>query len=264
MKKNLTKVSLLLSLLFVLVAASCSSYKKVPYLQNSDALEPHAMHHEPVIQPHDQLTIAVVSSQDQHAAMAFNLLVPTTNSTNSLTSQPALQKYIVDTKGCVAVPNVGELHLAGLTLPEAENLVLEKVKGAFAMPPSVTVRFADYKISVLGEVADPGTYVIANGKVNILQALSLAGDLTVYGQRDNVKIVREDENGVKSVHEINLNDAALLNSPNYYLQQNDVVYVTPNKAKSRNSDISTSTSLWFSGTSVVVSLVSLLFNILNK
>ena len=88
--------------------------------------------------------------------------------------------------------------------------------------------------------------------------------LTVYGTRDNVKVIREDETGKKNVYELNLNDVAILNSPYYYLQQNDIVYVTPNKSKAKNSDIGSSTSLWFTGTSIVISLASLLLNILNK
>lgn len=267
MKRNLTKIIAYLPLLMLMAVASCTSYKKVPYLQNSnelDSLGLQSVIQEPVIQPHDLLTITVINSQDQQSAMAYNLLAPVDNSvTRSVTSQPALQNYIVDSKGCVRMPNVGELHIAGLTVPEAEALVLDKVKGAFKTLPTVTVRFVDYKISVLGEVNSPGTYPVKNGKINVFQALALARDLTVYGRRDNVKIIREDENGTKNVYELNLNDAALLNSPYYYLQQNDVVYVTPNKSKAKNSDIGSSTSLWFSGTSILISLTSLLYNILK-
>lgn len=267
MKKILTKNVMLLLLLVVVLATSCNSYKKVPYLQNSGNVNPfvaESVVSEPVIMPYDMLTITVVSAQDLKAAMSFNLIMPSDNSVlKTVISQPTLQNYIVDSKGCVNIPNVGEVHIAGKTISEAEEFVLGKVKSAFAVPPTVTVRFVDYKISVLGEVTAPGTYTIKNGKVNILQALSLARDLTIYGERSNVKIIREDATGVQNVYEVDLNDAALLNSPYYYLQQNDVIYVTPNKAKSKNSDIGSSTSLWFSGTSVAISLISLLFNILN-
>ena len=260
MKKILTKNAMLLLLLTVVFATSCNSYKKVPYLQNSGNLKTYAGNSaisEPVIMPYDMLTITVVSTQDLKAAMSFNLIMPSDNSTvKTLTTQPALQHYVVDSKGCVNIPNVGEVHIAGKTISEAEELVLSKVESAFAVPPTVTVRFVDYKISVLGEVTAPGTYTIKNGKVNILQALSLARDLTIYGERSNVKIVRENADGAQNVYEIDLNDAALLNSPYYYLQQNDIVYVTPNKAKSKNSDIGSSTSLWFSGTSVAISLIT--------
>ncbi len=267
MKRRMAKFSMLLSLLVVMAISSCTSYKNVPYLQNSrdySTAVQGAKVHEPVIQPQDMLTITVVNSQDPQSAMSYNLVVPVDNSMiRTLTSQPALQNYIVDSKGCVKIPNVGEVHISGLTIPEVESLVLSKVKGAFAVPPTVTVRFVDYKISVLGEVVAPGSYTIKDGKVNIFEALALARDLTVYGMRDNVKVIREDSNGVKSIHEVNLNDASLLDSPYYYLQQNDVVYVTPNKSKAKNSDVGSSTSLWFSGTSIAISLISLLYNILN-
>lgn len=267
MKKNLSVSAMSLILLFVMALASCTSYKQVPYLQNSkdfksEASQPNVT--EPVILPYDMLTISVVNAQDAMAAMSYNLIMPLDNSViKSMTSQPALQNYVVDANGCVNIPNVGEVSLAGKTIHEAEEIVLAKVASAFTVPPTVTVRFVDYKISVLGEVTAPGTYTIKNGKVNVLQALSLARDLTIYGERENVKIIREDANGKQNIYEVNLNDAALLNSPYYYLQQNDIVYVTPNKSKAKNSDIGSSTSLWFSGTSVAVSLISLLFNILR-
>ena len=267
MKKNMTKSVVSVLLLVVALFASCTSYKQVPYIQNSGDYDTSSMQStvaEPVILPYDMLNITVVSVQDLKAATLFNLIMPSeSDGAERLTSQPALQHYLVDARGCVNIPNVGEVFLAGKTVWQAEELILAKVKSAFAVPPTVTVRFVDYKISVLGEVTSPGTYTIKNGKVNILQALSLAGDLTIYGMRENVKIIREDANGVQNVYEVNLHDASLLNSPYYYLQQNDIVYVTPNKSKAKNSDVGTSTSLWFSGTSVAVSLISLLFNILR-
>ena len=104
---------------------------------------------------------------------------------------------------------------------------------------------------------------ILDGASELLEALASAGDLTVYGKRDNVKIIREETNGEKKVYEVDLNDASLLTSPLYYLQQNDVVYVTPNKSKAKGSDIGSATSLWFSTTSIGISLVNLLLNIIR-
>jgi polysaccharide export outer membrane protein len=129
--------------------------------------------------------------------------------------------------------------------------------------PIVNVRMANYKISVLGEVAHPGTFSISNEKVNIFEALALAGDMTVWGVREDVKLIREDSNGERQVVSLNMNDADVINSDYYYLQQNDVVYVTPNKVKARNSDIGSATSLWFTAGSMLVSIASLLVNILR-
>ena len=267
MKIMQKKIFVFLSLLMVLFMASCSSYKKVPYLQNSkewSELEQEMVVYEPRIQPHDLLNIVVTNPDNPTASLAYNLVSPSDAATNRyLQSQPTLQNYIVDVNGDVVIPNVGKVNLGGKTIAEAEQLVLAKVQSSFSSTPVVIVRFVDFKISVLGEVTAPGTFTIKNGKVTILEALAHARDLTIYGQRDNVKVVREDENGRKEVYEVNLNDASLFTSPCYYLQQNDVVYVTPNKSKAKNSDIGSSTSLWFSGTSILISLASLLFNILK-
>ena len=267
--KNVLKKSVMLASLLMLVAiTSCSSYKKVPYLKNSaefSSMEQVTANVDPVIQPHDLLTITVTNPENPLIAQAYNLVGPSdATQSRSLYSQPVLQNYIVDASGNVNVPKVGQLHIAGMTIPEVEALVLDKIKGDFSNLPTVVVRFVDYKISVLGEVNAPGTYTVKNGKVNVLQALAMARDLTVYGTRDNVKVIREDATGKKNVYELDLNDVALLNSPYYYLQQNDVVYVTPNKSKAKNSDIGSSTSLWFTGTSIVISLASLLLNILKN
>ena len=264
MKKNIVIVSLLALMLL----ASCTSYKKVPYLQNSSEWKGTAeavTMYEPKIQPYDLLSILVTTPDNPTSSIAYNLISPSDNSRNqSLQSQPTLHNYLVDAKGNVKIPNVvGELNIAGLTIAQAEQVILGKVRGSFATEPVVVVRFVDFKISVLGEVTAPGTYTVKNGKVNIFEALALARDLTIYGQRDNVKIIREDNAGKKQVIELDLNDTSVLDSPNYYLQQNDVVYVTPNKSKARNSDIGSSTSLWFSGTSILISLTSLLYNILK-
>ena len=109
----------------------------------------------------------------------------------------------------------------------------------------------------------PGSYQVSREKINILEALAQAGDLTIYGVRERVKLIREDAKGHKEIHTINLNDANLLMSPYYYLQQNDIVYVEPNKVKAQNSTIGQSTTLWISATSILISMASLLYNILK-
>jgi polysaccharide export outer membrane protein len=122
---------------------------------------------------------------------------------------------------------------------------------------------SNYKVSVLGEVANAGMYTVSTGKVNILEALAMAGDMTIYGDRSNVKIIRENADGEKIIAELDLKDANIISSPFYQLQQNDIVYVTPNKVKAKNSGIGSETSLWFTSTSILISLASLLYNILR-
>ena len=257
----------IVAVLALLFLASCTSYKKVAYLQDSSdfaSMSQTISLYEPKIQPQDLLNITVTNPDNTTASLAYNLVAPMDVSrTQSLTTQPTLQNYLVDNEGMVSIPRIGKVKVGGLTVGQAEELVFEKVKGAFSTPPMVIVRFVDFKVSVLGEVNAPGTFTVKNGKVNIFQALALARDLTIYGMRENVKIIREDETGKKEIIEMNLNNSEILNSPYYYLQQNDVVYVTPNKSKARNSDIGNSTSLWFSATSILISLTSLLYNILK-
>lgn len=268
MKKTSLVKALSLVLMSLLAVTSCTSYKQVPYLQNSNEIDLagfEAELYEPRIKPQDLLNIVIVNPEDLATSMSYNLTAPSDVAERGmyLTSQPMLQNYLVSNEGTVKIPNVGIVDVAGKTISEAEQYIYDKVKDSFTSSPSVTVRFSNFKISVLGEVNAPGSFTVKNGKVNILEALALARDLTIYGRRDNVKIIREDETGKKRIVEVNLNNAEIVTSPDFYLQQNDVVYVTPNESKAKNSDIGSTTSLWFSATSILISLTSLLYNILN-
>jgi polysaccharide export outer membrane protein len=185
--------------------------------------------------------------------------------TRSTYSQPVLQSYLVDNDGTIDFPVIGKITVGGLTKSQTEQLIVEKIRPYMAATenPIVTVRMVNYKISVLGEVARPGMFTVANEKISILEALAQAGDLTIYGVRDRVKLIREDAMGKKEIHTLNLNDANIISSPYYYLQQNDIVYVEPNKVKAQNSSVGSMTTLWFSATSILISLTSLLYNILK-
>ena len=258
---------LLLCLVAIFLFASCQSYKKVPYLQDVKVVEQTVQQgnlYDAKIMPKDQLTI-VVSCTSPELAMPFNLTVASPASVaagnNQLTAQPILQPYLVDNDGKINFPVLGELKVGGLTKKEAEQLIIEKLKPYIKEIPIVTVRMVNYKISVLGEVARPGTFTISNEKVNLLEALAMAGDMTVWGVRDNVKLIREGVDGKQEIVTLDLNKAETILSPYYWLQQNDIVYVTPNKAKARNCGIGNITSLWFSATSILVSLASLLVTI---
>ena len=269
MMRRLNKRNLWLLLLPFLLTA-CQSYKKVPYFQNVEVVneaEQQEKLYDAKIMPKDLLTI-VVSCTNPELAIPFNLTVASNagiavSTSSYVTTQPVLQPYLVDNEGNINFPVLGELKLGGLTKREAEQLIIDKLKPYMKETPIVTVRMVNYKISVIGEVTRPGTFTISNEKVNLLEALAMAGDMTVYGLRDNVKLIREDANGKQQIVTLDLNKAETILSPYYWLQQNDIVYVTPNKAKARNSDVGNSTSLWFSATSILVSIVSLLVNILK-
>lgn len=258
----------LMATLFVLLS-SCGSTKNVAYFQNSKNvdLSTSQMLYDARIMPKDQLTITVSATNDM-AAVPFNMTVPTPYTVNqrSTYSQAMLQTYLVDNDGNISFPIVGVVHVGGLTKSEAENLIREKILPYMSESenPIVTVRMTGYQISVLGEVARPGTFTVSREKITVLEALAQAGDLTIYGVRNNVQLIREDATGKKSIYFLDLNDANLINSPYYYMQQNDVLYVTPNKVKAQNSSVGSMTTLWFSATSILISLTSLLYNILKN
>lgn len=262
MKKNIVWV------FFTLFLVSCGSYKNVPYFQNSDEVDfsKSQFLYDARIMPKDILTITV-NTINPDAASPFNLTVPTSfnNQTRSTYSQALLQTYLVDNDGCIDYPILGKLQVGGLTKSACEQMIHDKIVPYLneRENPVVTVRMSNYKISVLGEVARPGMFNVSNEKINILEALAQAGDLTIYGVRDRVKLIREDANGKKEMHTLNLNDANLISSPYYYLQQNDIVVVEPNKVKSQNSSVGSMTTLMFSATSILISLTSLLYNILK-
>ena len=259
---------LLLIAATALLLAGCGSTKDVPYFQNAQSvdLSQSAVLYDARIMPKDQLTITVSTINDE-AAAPFNMTVPTPYSVNqrSTNSQPMLQSYLVDNQGMINFPIVGELKVGGLTKSEAESMIQQKIQPYINKEekPIVTVRMTGYQISVIGEVTRPGTFTVSREKITVLEALAQAGDLTIYGQRKNVQLIREDANGQKSIHLLDLTDANLINSPYYYMQQNDVINVTPNKVKAQNSSVGSMTTLWFSATSILISLTSLLYNILK-
>ncbi len=228
---------------------SCGSTKTIAYLQDAENFQNNSGSdslYDARIKPKDLLTITVTTF-DKEASLPFNLTMPlAATQTSSLTSQPVLQSYLVDNEGLIDFPVLGKIEVMGKTKNQLEALLKQELKTYLKEEPLVNVRFVNYKISVLGEVNRPNTFTVVNEKVNILEALALAGDLTIFGKRENVKLVREHADGKKEIVIINLNDSQLVRSPYFYLQQNDILYVEPNKTKARNSRISTSTTIWFS------------------
>ena len=262
------KYSYLLVLLVALMT-SCSAPKNVAYLWNSNDVDLSQSQYlyDAKIMPKDILTITV-NTVNPEASAPFNLIVRSTlTSTSSTigTTGGSLQTYLVDNEGGIDFPVIGYIKVGGLTKRECEKFIHDKVKPYLnaAENPVVTVRMSSYSISVLGEVNRPGSYQVSREKINILEALAQAGDLTIYGVRERVKLIREDAQGHKQIHTVNLNDANILTSPYYYLQQNDILYVEPNKVKAQNASIGQSTTLWISATSILISMASLLYNILK-
>ena len=249
----------LIALTIILLLGSCNSAKEVAYFQNADkvSLEASRMLYDAKIMPKDQLTITVITT-DPQASAPFNLSVSNTIGTTGQLSvgSGSLQGYLVDNSGNITFPVIGKIHVAGMTKSQCEDLILSKLKPYLSETehPVVTVRMASYRVTVLGEVQSPKVVPVTTEKMSILEALAQAGDLTIYGKRTNVMLIREDAQGEK--HNI-------FNSPYYYLQQNDIIYVQPNNIKAKNSDIGSSTTIWTAFVSVAISIASLVVNILN-
>lgn len=265
--KNIKRLTLILALAAGL--AGCTSYRNVPYLQDIETVNNYGKEiplYDAKIMPKDLLSITV-NTTDPQAAAPFNLTVQTPLNaalTNIYTtSSPSLQQYLVNNEGEIDFPVLGRLKVGGLTKNEAESLIREKLQPYLKETPIVTVRMANYKISVLGEVARPGSFTVSNEKVNVLEALAMAGDMTVYGVRTNVKLIREDAEGKREIIPLDLTKSDLVLSPYFYLRQNDILYVTPNETKAKSSDIGTTTTTWISATSILISLASLIVNILR-
>lgn len=248
-----------------LLCSSCSSSRQVSYLQKlNEGFRDTLIEYDARIMPKDLLTISVSCSEPE-AALPFNLVVPASqtgiNSTN-LVSQPTLQNYLVNNQGEIVFPVLGTLKVGGMTTQETSELIVGKLERYLKERPIVTVRLVNYKISVIGEVSRPGVYTVNNEQVNVFEAVAMAGDLTIYGKRDNVRIIRTVD-GKQKLITINLNDENIIYSPDFYLRQNDIVYVEPNKAKKQSANIGSSTNLLISITSILISLAGLMVNILR-
>ena len=254
--------------LLLLAITSCGTSKSVAYIQNSDSInyDNSRYLYDAKIMPKDQLTITV-NTVNPEASTPYNLLLQNSYYQGRTMSSGGrtLMPYLVDNDGYINFPVIGRLKVGGLTKSECENMILEKIRPYMAETenPVVTVRMSSYSVSVIGEVARPGSFQVAREKITILEALAQAGDLTIYGVRDKVKLIREDATGKKEIHTLDLTNANIVNSPYYYLQQNDIVYVEPNKVKAQNARVGNMTTLWFSATSILISLTSLLYNILK-
>lgn len=251
MKKGMAK---LLMLLLSMLLFSCASREKLVYLQNELNAQ-NVTQFQTRIQPDDVLMI-IISSENPEVAAPYNLknVVLQSNSEESSQMQRT-QTYIVDVEGNIEFPVLGKVKLGGLSKEEAvnyiKNLLKDHVKDAV-----VNLRILNYKISVLGEVKNPGTFSIPSERVTILEALGKAGDLTIYGKRKNILLIRE-ENGIKSTYRIDLTKSDFVNSPYYYLAQNDVIYVEPNKTKINSSAVGPNIALGISALSLVVTIIAL-------
>jgi polysaccharide export outer membrane protein len=237
------------------------STKNITYFQNKDNIDIAASKflYDAKIMPKDILQIQVFSMTPE-AAEPFNLIKTTNSSvtTTTTTGQGTVYDYLVNNDGNIEYPVLGTIHLGGLSKSEAEQLIKSKIQPYMSESENVVVhvRMVNYKYAILGGVKSPGLYTTQNEKVSILEAIAQAGDLTTFAYRDRIYLIRENSEGQKEYHKLNINDANIISSPYYYLQQNDVIYVESRKTEARNSFISSNTSVWFSLISSLMSITT--------
>lgn len=235
---TLIKIVVLILTLFM---SACSGTKNVPYFQDvsleqQSILKNTAAFTDPTIQPDDILSISILTIDPSSSTSANQTasLQALGTSGNPNTGSQTVNGFLVDKNGEVELTVIGKLKLGGLTTFQAKDLIRERASTLYKNP-NVQVRFANFKITVLGEVNKPANYTLPNEKITIMDALGLAGDLTIYGKRENVLLIRERK-GEKEFARLNLNSSDIFNTPYYYLRQNDVIYVEPNKAKIATTD----------------------------
>lgn len=261
-------------LLLALMLGACNATKKIVYARG-------AGHYPALIDSTaapipqgkfkigDLLTITVYTTTPE-ISIPFNLpLIPAPTSINGAnfagSTAVALQTYLIDPQGEITFPVVGKIKAEGLTEMELSRSIRDKLYPRYIKEdPIITIRYANYKISVLGEVNRPGLFPLTNEKVNIFEALALAGDMTIYGKRNNVLLIREESDGSRKSYRLNLNDKELIHSPYFFLQQNDVLYVQPNGPRSRSADFGTGETLTVSIIGTVISLAALLVTVFKK
>ncbi|MGJ1403301.1 polysaccharide biosynthesis/export family protein [Sphingobacterium siyangense] len=242
---------------FAMLLSSCGSRKNMVYLQQ-DSTDLNTLYEQyvPKIQSNDILTI-VVTAADPKATIPFNPLSSMSNGNMTQQVDMALRPtYTVDNSGDVLLPMLGKVHLGGLTRIEAIEKIRKEL-GQYIKDPGVNINFNNFRISVLGEVARPGSFIMPTERVTVLEALGMAGDLTIRGVRENIMLIRE-VNGGKTTHRLDLTKQNTLNSPYYYLAQNDVIYVEPNKAQINNSKLGANTNIIISIASLLITVISVL------
>lgn len=269
------KKTVLFSLLIILLTG-CNAYEKIAYLQQAGSQaqlteNDHSPVPDPIIKVGDVLIITV-NTNTPEAALPFNLpLIPAGESTKNysvgngsyISYGLSMQNYLVDIQGDIIFPVIGKIRAAGLKKSELADKIKNEIFPRYITEePIIMMRFGNFKISVLGEVVRAGSFPIDNEKISVFEALAMAGDMTIYGKRESVLLIREN-NGTRETVRLDLRDKNLVNSPYYYLQQNDVIYVEPNNSKARSSAISSAESLSISIVGTLISLSTLIINVIK-
>ena len=254
---------LFLAIITVTLISACGSTKDVVYLQDIQFVKNQDIENDYQVTIHkDDLLGITVNSKNEELSLPFNLPLVSFQIGGGVAGQQRLMGYLVNQEGNIDFPILGQIHVAGLTRQQLIEYIKDKlISEDLIKDPIVTVQFLNFKVSVLGEVNKPGTFEITGDRVTLLEALSMAGDLSIYGNRERVSVIRE-VNGKRQIVHHDLRSSDLFESPCYYLQQNDIVYVEPNKARSGQSRVNSNNSVgvWLSGVSVLATITSLLIS----
>lgn len=260
------KILLFILTISAFLLTSCISQKEIAYFKGLDADSASEINQH--FQPKKETTICngdvlliTISGLDPQAVAPFNLplVMYTSPGSDKINSTPTIQTHLVDVNGNINFPVLGTLKLSGLTKSAAIGLIKEKLS-PYLKDPIINIDFMNYEITVLGEVSRPGKYTINNERITVLDALGLAGDLTIFGKRNNILITRENDGKLEFVR-LNLNSKDIFNSPYFYLKQNDIIYIEPNKAKAITyQDI----PLYYLATISTISVITTAFIYYNK
>ena len=262
--------SFFLIMLAALLLSSCNTQKDIPYMIGAnelpaDVLQTAAKASDPVVMPGDMLQINVIS-RNAEAVKPFNKIDYVSKlggNTNMNNNENSMYYYLVDANGNIEYPYLGTLHIGGMSKSAVENHIASLIYPRYITErPGVEVRFQNFRVYILGEVKSPGEIKATNGRLNLLEAIAMAGDLTIQGRRDNVMIVRTNSDGSRSIQTVNMNDKNMIISPSFNLQQNDIIYVEPNSSKARSSwNVPPALSLGMSSVGTLISIATLIITL---
>lgn len=245
-------LKLIALLIFVMSISSCASKKEILYFQDVDlTIKDTISSFEPKIQKGD-LVLINISATNAKAAIPFNLYDVPPGDQVSASGKPLA--YLVDNEGNVNIPVLGEINIEGLSTIELKRMLINKLEN-YITDPVINIRLENFRVSVLGEVNIPGAYEVPNERMSIIEAISLAGDLTIYGERESILLIRT-ENETKQYVTLDITNKDILESPYYYLKQNDIIYVKPNKTRVNASAVGGNTSIIISSISLLLTIVA--------
>lgn len=254
-KRNLQQ--LFSSIVLLILLCACASKKNVLYMQDIDSYHTGNQTSKNIIKfkKNDEITITV-SSADGKSAIPFNLPLISQSNGDSFNGQRVLQSYLVNKDGYIQFPIIGEIKVLGMTQSELNKSLITKIS-KYVKDPIINIKITNFRISVIGEVRKPGVYNVRGQRMSVIEAISNAGDLSVYGKRKEILVIREDHNGIKHHKKLDITSSKILDSDFYYLHQNDIVMVSPNKAQVQSSAFNRNTPIYVSIASLLLSVLTI-------